>query len=658
MKGFVEVRGRGIAPGLACGPLRRNRPELAPREAQGAILLAERAVPDDVPRILASAGTLTFSGAVLSHVSLLCREFGKVSVSFAGFTPARFTGPDEEGMLLVASELLDEGDVVFLDGTRGRVTIPRERAAARRVFAPLAAYAKLPEDDALLAALLEACPPGDDDAVWFLLEAALAYRLVPPGEPARRLLAALAADPARRGALEPQLSDLISRALAQAAARCDEAKETSEAVEDLDELQRAMRRLEGVLDLNLKLLDDLDADPDRLEPRLEPILAAAAARREVLEARLREEVRQALALDEETLRARLGGLFRLLRRARGAPVDPGDVQRLHQRLSSELARERARAGVHLVVPLTEGAPGGRALIGGKAAALAEILPSLPADVRIPRGFVVTSAAYRLHLLGETGEKLRLALQDDDVAAISRKARAAILSGEIPDEVVAAVGEALAPLAAGRLAVRSSATIEDGPIGTLAGLFDTYLGVQGLSDLLDRLRWSWASLWNGRALAALFAAGASPLRASQAVLVQEMIETRAAGVLFSRDPAGRPGTLLVNAAWGLGEGISQGEVSGDLFWVKRSSGEILAAETGTTRRRIELAPSGMGTVEVPLESDQAGRPCLAASDLARVARLARTMEELTGRAQDVEFGFDREGGLVVFQTRRILPRRLE
>jgi pyruvate,water dikinase len=658
MNGFLEVRGRGIAPGLACGPLRKNRPELSPKDAQGAILLAERAVPDDVPKILAAAGTLTFSGAVLSHVSLLCREFGKVSVSFAGLTPVRFAHEGEEGLLLVGARVLEEGDVVFLDGTRGRVTIPDSRRTARRVFGPLSAYAKLPQDEALLRALLDACPPEDGDAAAFLIEAGLAYRIVPSGEPARRLLAALAADPARRDTVAPYLVDLTARAMAQASARCDEAREAIGAVEDLDELQRTMRRLEGVLDLDLKLLDDLDADPDRLEPRLEPVLAAAAARREMLEARLRDEVVEALSFDDAALRARLGGLFRLLRRARGAAVDPAQVGRLHQRLSAELARERARAGVHLVVPVSDKAPGGRALIGGKAAALVDILPALPEDVRIPRGFVVTSAAYRLHLLGETGEKLRLALQDEDTASISRKARAAVLSGEIPEEVVAAVGEALATLPAGRLAVRSSATIEDGPMGTLAGLFDTYLGVSGLEDLLDRLRWSWASLWNGRALAALFAAGASPLRASQAVLVQEMIETRAAGVLFSRDPAGRPGTLLANAAWGLGEGISQGEVSGDLYWVRRSSGEILAAETGTTRRRIELAPSGMGTIEVPLSPEQAGRACLSPDDLRQLAHLARTMEEVTGRAQDVEFGFDRSGGLVVFQTRRILPRRLE
>jgi hypothetical protein len=152
-------------------------------------------------------------------------------------------------------------------------------------------------------------------------------------------------------------------------------------------------------------------------------------------------------------------------------------------------------------------------------------------------------------------------------------------------------------------------------------------------------------------------GQSPLRASQAVIVQEMIETRSAGVLFSRDPSGRSDTMLINAAWGLGEGISQGELAGDLFWVRRSTGELIASETGRATHRIELAPKGMGTVEVPLPPEQRERPCLSAEELGRVAALARSLEEVTGRAQDVEFGFDRDGGLVVFQMRRIVPRRM-
>jgi pyruvate,water dikinase len=149
-----------------------------------------------------------------------------------------------------------------------------------------------------------------------------------------------------------------------------------------------------------------------------------------------------------------------------------------------------------------------------------------------------------------------------------------------------------------------------------------------------------------------------LRAGQAVIVQEMIDTRSAGVLFSRDPSGRSDTLLINAAWGLGEGISQGELAGDLFWVRRSTGELIASESGRITHRIELAARGMGTVEVPLLPEQRGQPCLTAPELARVAHLARSLENATGRAQDVEFGFDHDGALVVFQTRRIVPRRPE
>ena len=93
-----------------------------------------------------------------------------------------------------------------------------------------------------------------------------------------------------------------------------------------------------------------------------------------------------------------------------------------------------------------------------------------------------------------------------------------------------------------------------------------------------------------------------------------------------DPSDRPDTLLINAAWGLGEGISQGEIAGDLYWVRRSTGEVIASETGKTTHRIELAPQGMGTVEVPLTEEQKGRACLAPSEIARVAALARAVED--------------------------------
>jgi pyruvate,water dikinase len=641
--------------------------ELDPADVAGAVLLAERAVPDDIGRILASSGTLTLSGALLSHVSLLSREFGKPSLALSGVTPARLAQDGEDGLLVLedvvglsARAVLDDGDIVLLDGGRGVLTVPggldREvRRAIRRVHAALAAYAKLPGDELLLTALLETAEGGA--CREFLLEAAFPFRVVPPGDPARRLIEALAAR-SPQPEFEAMHAALQERVLEEAAARCDDTLVVIAAAEDLEDLHRGLRGLEHALDRDLKLLEDLGGDPDRLEPKLEPVLSAAGARRAEMEDELRRNVKHALDLPDDLLRARLGGLFRLLRRARAAHLDPGDVDRLHRRLAAHLADERARAGTHLVVPLASGSPRERALVGGKAQALIDAREVVPEGCRVPRGFVVTAAAYRLHLLGETGEKLRLAVDEIDENATSRKARAALLAGDVPDEVREAIKAAFDALGANRFAVRSSATIEDGPLGSLAGLFDTYLGVSGFDDLLDRIRWAWASLWNARALAALSSMGLSPLRASQAVIVQEMVETRSAGVLFSRDPSGRPDTLLINATWGLGEAISQGEVAGDLFWVRRSTGELIACETARAPYRIELAPQGMGTVEVPLTDEQRGRPCLTAAELGEVARLARALEDVTGRAQDIEFGFDHSGALVVFQLRRIVPRRSE
>jgi hypothetical protein len=602
-------------------------------------------------------------------VSLLSREFGKASVSLSGMTPAHLARDGEDGILVfddvVGTEdrpALDEGDVLFVDGSQGVIGIPggfdrAARRAIRRMYAPLRAYAAASDDESHLRAVIEEAATASDAAFAFLLEAALLYRVVPPGVAARRLLAAIATG-VGRPAYEPQLASMLERILDGAAQRCDQARAALSDVDDLEELQRALRTLESGLERDLRLVEDLGGDPDRLENHLEGVLGAAAERRSALEVLLRDEIGAALKLTDESLRTRLGGLFRLLRRARTAGVTESDVAQLHARLSRQLADERARAGTLLVVPLIQNVRPDRTLLGGKAASLVDILRALPEGCRTPRGFVVTSASYRLHLLGEIGEKLRVAAESHDEAVASRLARAAILSASIPDDVREAIADAFHALGAAKLAVRSSATIEDGPLGSLAGLFDTYLGVQGLDDLMDRVRWIWASLWNARAIAALAATGLSPLRAGQAVLVQELIETTSAGVLLSRDPGGRPDTLLINATWGLGEGISQGDVTGDLYWVRRSSGELVASEPGASATRIELASEGMGTVEVPLGPEWKDRRCLNDSQLSRLAALARALEATTGRAQDVEFGFGPDDGLVVFQLRRIVPRRAE
>jgi phosphoenolpyruvate synthase/pyruvate phosphate dikinase len=185
------------------------------------------------------------------------------------------------------------------------------------------------------------------------------------------------------------------------------------------------------------------------------------------------------------------------------------------------------------------------------------------------------------------------------------------------------------------------------------MFETHLGVRAESELLDRVRRCWASQWSERALRGLEAAGIAPEAAGQAVLVQEMVPVVAAGVLLSRDPEGDPRAVLVNAAWGLGEAISQGELPGDLYRVNRSTGEVLARSRGPQRTRVVLDPARPGTVDQPVPPELRDRACLEDDVLRRLAALARRLEGAIGRALDLEFGLHADGSIVVFQVRRVV-----
>jgi pyruvate,water dikinase len=660
----LVIAARGTAPGCCWGPLRRNDVALSPSEATGSILLAERARPEDVDRILAAAGTLTLGGALLSHINLLSREFGKPSLALF---------PESRAELLPAGgpELLElpappgarerplrlrEGDIVLLDGDRGILRIPgggdpSAREAIRRLHRLIAGYAADPADPLPLRRLAASAEELSPDVLGLLVEAALLCRAVPPGGPAKRFVAALLDSPHRSeaSAALQRIRDLV---LERARERFVSLRRELVRIENTDELDRRRIAWRSRIAREREILSDLGASPGTLSRMLDEMETEVASRARALRSALSAELEEALRLSPEETGSALHRLGRLLRRAREAGADPGLVKRLGDRVSGPLASERRRMGRVRTVGLNEEAAAERSVVGGKALGLMRFASRLPRDCRIPHGFVVTTSAYRVHLLGEVGEKIDRAIErGGSEAEISRLARAAILGSPLPDEVAEAVARAHAEFGDRRLAVRSSAILEDGPESSLAGQFDTYLGVRGLDELLDRVRWTWASLWNAPALRLLAGSGRSPLTAGMGVLVQELVATRSAGVMFTRDPAGRPDMVLINAAWGLGEGVSRGEVSGDLFWVHRERGEISAVQPGHACRQIVADPERRGTLAVELPARLRGRPCLDEPRLERLAELARRIDEIEARAMDVEFGFDEEGGLLLFQLRR-------
>ncbi len=291
--------------------------------------------------------------------------------------------------------------------------------------------------------------------------------------------------------------------------------------------------------------------------------------------------------------------------------------------------------------------------GGKGANLGELAR---AGLPVPAGFVLTTAAYRAFVAtADLGGRI-LALADlpadagpaayDEPAARIRDLFAA---APLPDDVAAELREARAALGAA-VAVRSSATAEDLEGASFAGQQDTFLDVRGDDALRAAVRDCWASLWTARAMAYRGRQGIRAGQVALAVVVQDMVDADAAGVLFTANPTtGRRDEVVVAAAWGLGEAVVGGEVTTDDAVVEKATGRVRSRATAD--KAVMTVATGSGTAQRPVPAQRRTRPVLDDADLAALAALGVRIEEWFGAPQDVEWA-RADGAFAVVQARPI------
>ena len=296
-----------------------------------------------------------------------------------------------------------------------------------------------------------------------------------------------------------------------------------------------------------------------------------------------------------------------------------------------------------------------ALVGGKAANLGELMR---AGLPVPAGFCLTTQAYvrATAPAGLGGIHSALGTTDPDdlpaLAALAAKARATVISADVPDDIAAAVRGAYAALGAGAaVAVRSSATAEDLPFASFAGQQDTFLNVVGGDAVLAAVRKCWASLWTDRAVTYRAAQGIRPSAVTLAVVVQRMVEPSVAGVLFTANPVtGRRHEAVIDASPGLGEAVVSGAVNPDHFVVDSATGTILERRIGDKGLVIRSLPGG-GTERVA-QPGAGSAPSLADAQLGALERLGRRAEVHFGSPQDLEWAIGADGTLWLTQSRPI------
>jgi phosphohistidine swiveling domain-containing protein len=299
-----------------------------------------------------------------------------------------------------------------------------------------------------------------------------------------------------------------------------------------------------------------------------------------------------------------------------------------------------------------------ALAGGKGANLGELSS---AGLPVPPGFVVTTQAYDAFV--QTGalkdQIVSLASQADDPAAFEEAAErihtlftGATVAEAMANEIRAAYAK-MSEEGERAVAVRSSATAEDLAEASFAGQQETYLNVRGEDALLEAIKECWASLWTARAMAYRARQGIDPDTVSLAVVVQEMVEAEAAGMLFTADPvSGRRDRAVINAAWGLGEAVVGGQVTPDTLVVeKESSGRVISRETADKEVMTVYTKEG-GTEERPVPPKRRRAPVLDEEAAEELVGYGARIEDHYGAPQDIEWALAAGGELFILQARPI------
>jgi pyruvate,water dikinase len=268
-------------------------------------------------------------------------------------------------------------------------------------------------------------------------------------------------------------------------------------------------------------------------------------------------------------------------------------------------------------------------------------------------------------LDDAGLRARIAarlanLDTDDTGSLERAAddvQAWIASADVPTDVRVAVDAAYGELSrraatdATLVAVRSSGTVEDAADTSFAGMFRSYLNVRGVDDLHQQLRQCWASLFTARAIAYRARTSDSTDMPRVAVVVQQMVDADRSGVIFTIDPTtGNREHVVIEAAWGLGELVVQGDVRPDRYVVDKNDLRIL--ERAISHKDAMLVRSAQGGNErVELDEARATARALSDDGVRRLAELAIKDEAHYGRPQDAEFAAS-DGQMFFVQTRPI------
>ncbi len=278
-----------------------------------------------------------------------------------------------------------------------------------------------------------------------------------------------------------------------------------------------------------------------------------------------------------------------------------------------------------------------------------------AALPIPDGFCLSSEAYReqLRVNGLERPIAKLATADNrEARLLANEIRMGLFDKPIIPEVLELLVEARRNLVSRNsspLVVRSSALVEDREGSSFAGQFESFLGLAEEKEFLTAVRACWAALWSVRALRYMGTHGIDPLDTAMALLIQPLIDAECSGGGLSQTAEGG---MILNATWGLGEAIAQGEVVPDRYELD-AEGRILHIITGRKTHKVgchlhDATPSEVVSKEIAVKR------CLNDEQIIELGGYLKQAERMIDMAAEIEWARDDKG----FKILQVRPLQME
>ena len=359
----------------------------------------------------------------------------------------------------------------------------------------------------------------------------------------------------------------------------------------------------------------------------------------------------------ETLFQKTGNVVEELSELSGSrePVLLHVLEEQRAAIEAYVASQQWQLMPRLAVGLSEIGLGSVTEVGGKAAALGEIRNRL--DLPVPDGFVLTTEAYRQFCGVPLWTSVRDALRDSDLGdleglhAISSRLTDMVMTATVPHAVEVAITERarLLKTEGTGLAVRSSAVGEGGAT-TFAGQFLSLINVPQ-AQVVDAYKRVVAGRFSEEALSYRLSTGLAEVASPMAVLFLPVINARASGILYTRDPRDRKREICwVTSTCGLGLDLAGGQMTPDLFIVSRKRPYTLIESTISNKEHIIGLNENGGVTYKALDEIERARPSLDGDTLSQLAEMGVRLEAHFGSPQDVEWALDRGGNVWILQSR--------